>query len=141
MTNYMSMAVAKAQEGKTPFGAVIVREGKVLAAVYNTVRQSMDPSAHAEINAIRQACQLTKSTRLEHAILYTTGEPCPMCMAAVIYAGISKVVYGADIPLISQYLPQISLRAHEVVQHSSGQVTLEQLKGSQMYQELLEKYA
>lgn len=138
---YLLQAWKEAEKGKTPFGAVIVKEGKVLASVCNTVSQSKDPTAHAEVNAIRKACEVIDSTQLQSAVLYTTCEPCPMCMSAIIYAGIGEVVYGASIPTISKYLPQISLRASEVLNHSDQKTLIKAIGKEDQYEKLLEQYS
>ncbi|MES2913021.1 MAG: nucleoside deaminase [Pseudomonadota bacterium] len=78
-----------------PFGAVIVRDGKVIATSGNTVWKDRDPTAHAEINAIREACRVAGSTELAGAILYTSCECCPMCYAAAYFARIDKIFYAA----------------------------------------------
>ncbi|MEK6478141.1 nucleoside deaminase [Catalinimonas sp. 4WD22] len=139
--DYLQLSIDKAHEGKTPFGAVIVQEDKVLAAVFNTVSQTKDPTAHAEVNAIREACQKSASTKLKDAILYTTCEPCPMCTAAALYTGIKEVVYGASIPLISQYLPQIMLRSSELIKHSEQKVKIREVENVAPYEKLLQQYA
>jgi tRNA(Arg) A34 adenosine deaminase TadA len=77
-----------------PFGAVIVREGKVLAEGWNEVTSSNDPTAHAEVVAIRRACQTVGDFSLAGATLYTSCEPCPMCLASAYWARISRIVYG-----------------------------------------------
>ena len=77
-----------------PFGAVIVRDGKVLAEGWNEVTSSNDPTAHAEVTAIRRACQAVGSYSLEGATLYTSCEPCPMCLASAYWARISRIVYS-----------------------------------------------
>lgn len=77
-----------------PFGAVIVRDGAVLAEGWNEVTSSNDPTAHAEVVAIRRACQAVGSFSLEGATLYTSCEPCPMCLASAYWARISRIVYG-----------------------------------------------
>lgn len=138
---YLQLAVDKAYEGKTPFGAVIVQQNKVLAAVYNTVRQSKDPTAHAEVNAIREACQHLHTSKLNDAVLYTTCEPCPMCAAAALYAGIREIKYGAPIPVISQYMPQISLRTSELVQHSEQNMLISSVKDIAAFEKLLQLFA
>jgi tRNA(Arg) A34 adenosine deaminase TadA len=79
-----------------PFGAVIVRDGQVLAACGNSVRRDNDPTAHAEINAIRQACATLGTYDLSGAILYTSCECCPMCYAAAYWARIDKIYYAAS---------------------------------------------
>ena len=128
MENFMDLAINKAHEGKTPFGAVIVQDKEVLSAVYNTTSQANDPTAHAEVNAIRQACQYIGGSKLQGTVLYTTCAPCPMCTAAAFFAGIQDIYYGASIPTISQYLPQMHLRAKEVLLHADVSVGIEQMK-------------
>lgn len=80
--------------GGGPFGAVIVKEGKVIAAASNSVTQTNDPTAHAEINAIRKACTALNTFSLEGSELYTSCEPCPMCLSAAYWAGIKKIYFG-----------------------------------------------
>lgn len=79
-----------------PFGAVIVRNGEILAAAGNSVIQDQDPTAHAEVNAIRQACRKIGLADLSGAVLYTSCECCPMCYAAAYWARISKIYYAAS---------------------------------------------
>ena len=77
-----------------PFGAVIVKNGQVIACEGNAVTKSNDPTAHAEVNAIRAACQILKSPGLEGCVMYTSCEPCPMCTSAIYWAKIDVVYYG-----------------------------------------------
>ena len=79
-----------------PFGAVIVRDGKVLAEAGNTVFATNDPTAHAEVNAIRAACQELAASRLDGCTLYTSSEPCPMCLAACYWAHLDRIYYAAN---------------------------------------------
>ena len=138
----MQLAIAKAEEGQTPFGAVIVRQGEVLAAVFNTVKPSNDPTAHAEVNAIREACKRISRTKVEGAQLFTTCEPCPMCAAAASFAGLQDIYYGATIPTISQYLPQIHLRAGEVLKQADTAVSVRQMeKYADACEELLRQFS
>ncbi len=99
--DYMQLAVAKAQEGieagQTPFGSAIVLDGRVLAVAHNTVWRDRNPTAHAEINAIRKAAAVLGQIALRGCTLYTTCEPCPMCLSASHWAKIERVVYGASI--------------------------------------------
>jgi tRNA(Arg) A34 adenosine deaminase TadA len=74
-----------------PFGAVIVRKGKIVARGWNRVTSTNDPTAHAEISAIRDACKKLKTFKLDDCALYTSCEPCPMCLAAVYWARLKKV--------------------------------------------------
>src|SRR5919112_1630175 len=77
-----------------PFGAVIVRDGEVLAEGWNQVTSANDPTAHAEVTAIRRACQAIGDFTLGGATLYTSCEPCPMCLASAYWARVSRIVYA-----------------------------------------------
>lgn len=81
--------------GGGPFGAVIVRDGKIIGQGHNRVPINNDPTAHAEIEAIRDAARNVNHFHLEEATLYVNCEPCPMCMAAAYWARISRIVYAA----------------------------------------------
>jgi tRNA(Arg) A34 adenosine deaminase TadA len=83
-------------EGSGPFGAVIVKDGKIVAESANNVVRFKDPTAHAEILAIREASVRLGSHNLEDCVLYTSCEPCPMCMGAIYWSGIKRVVYASD---------------------------------------------
>jgi tRNA(Arg) A34 adenosine deaminase TadA len=90
----LSAACAKSDEG--PFGAVVVRNGKIIGEGVNRVVPTGDPTAHAEIVAIRSACQAVGSHVLDGAVMYTSCEPCPMCLGAIWWARISEIVYAND---------------------------------------------
>ncbi|MGA1621165.1 MAG: nucleoside deaminase [Synechocystis sp.] len=98
---YMRQAIAVMREAgvekKTggPFGVVIVKDGEVLAATGNSVIRDNDPTAHAEVNAIRQACQKLGTFDLSGAVMYSSCECCPMCYASAYWARIDKIYYGA----------------------------------------------
>ena len=77
-----------------PFGAVVVRRGKIIARGWNQVPSANDPTAHAEITAIRAACQKLKTFQLDDCELYTSCEPCPMCLAAIYWARLQNVYYA-----------------------------------------------
>ena len=77
-----------------PFGACIVKNGEIIGKGSNKVLESNDPTAHAEIMAIREACKKINSYNLKDCILYTTCYPCPMCLSAIIWSNIKKVYYG-----------------------------------------------
>jgi tRNA(Arg) A34 adenosine deaminase TadA len=83
-------------EGGGPFGAVIVKGGKIISEACNRVVLNNDPTAHAEILAIRQASSVLKSHDLHECTLYSSCEPCPMCLGAIYWSGIKKVVYSCD---------------------------------------------
>lgn len=91
-------AGAAAARGEVPVGAVIVSEGRIIAAAGNRTLADRDPTAHAEIVAIRAACEALGSERLPGCDLYVTLEPCPMCAAAISFARIRRLYYGAADP-------------------------------------------
>ncbi|MEN8190733.1 MAG: nucleoside deaminase [Thermodesulfobacteriota bacterium] len=98
---FMTEAITLAREKMTageggPFGAVITRGDEILARGWNRVTSTNDPTAHAEIVCIRRACEAVNDFDLSGCVLYSSCEPCPMCLAAVYWAGIERVVFGAD---------------------------------------------
>lgn len=102
MNKFMQMAIEEAREGIRnghggPFGAVITKDGKVIAKGHNHVVVNNDPTCHGEIDAIRKACKELGTFDLSGCELYTSAEPCPMCMCAIAWANISKVYYGCTI--------------------------------------------
>lgn len=101
MNKFMELAVKEAREGISlsdggPFGAVIVKDGKVVGKGHNMVVACNDPTAHGEMEAIRDACQRLRTFDLSGCEIYTTGYPCPMCMCAILWANIEKVYYGCN---------------------------------------------
>jgi len=98
MTSALNAAVAAAQGGEVPVGAVIVREGKIIARGGNRPIRTSDPTAHAEIAAIRAAAKKAGNYRLTGCDLYVTVEPCAMCLGAILQARIRRLVYGAADP-------------------------------------------
>lgn len=102
MEEFMKIAINEAKKGVKcgeggPFGAVIVQEDTVIAKAHNTVLKTNDPTAHAEINAIRLATHRLKSFDLSQCVLLTSSEPCPMCLSAIMWAGIKTVYYGCTV--------------------------------------------
>jgi guanine deaminase len=96
---FMRMAIALSEQNVTeglggPFGAVIVRNGEVIAGSGNKVVPSNDPTAHAEISAIRLACTALNTYNLEGCVIYTSCEPCPMCLGAIYWARLDKIYYA-----------------------------------------------
>ena len=77
-----------------PFGAAIVKDGEIIATAHNTVIKSKDPTAHAEVNAIRKAAKILDTHDLTGCILFTSAEPCPMCLSAAIWANIKEIYYA-----------------------------------------------
>ena len=97
---FLRKAIELASEGiysgGGPFGAIIVKDGKIISGAYNRVVLNNDPTAHAEILAIREASSALKNHDLNECTLYTSCEPCPMCLGAIYWSGIKKVVYSCD---------------------------------------------
>ena len=95
---FIRMACELASEnidnGGGPFGAVIVKDGEIVATGCNRVTVNNDPTAHAEVNAIRKACELKQDFNLEGCVIYSSCEPCPMCLSAIYWAGISRIYYA-----------------------------------------------
>ena len=103
-----------------PFGALIVKSttGERLVRAVNAVARQNDPSCHAELRAVRLACRKIKSTSLRGFTLYSTCEPCPMCMANAMWAGLDRVVYGATMADASRHCRQIHISAKAVSRRS-----------------------
>ena len=98
MLEALSEAEAAEERGEVPIGAVIVRDDRVIARSGNRTIELNDPTAHAELLAIREACHGLGTQRLSGCDLYVTLEPCPMCAAAISFARIRRLYYGADDP-------------------------------------------
>ena len=110
----MREAIALAAEADAPFGTVIVKDGRVLARGRNSVKRLKDPTAHGEMVAIRHCLAEHGPEILRGATIYTSGEPCPMCMGAIAYCRIAQVVYGASIEELSKVLGQIKVPSKEI---------------------------
>ena len=94
MRRAVALSVENVANGGGPFGAVIVRDGEIIAEGTNRVTANNDPTAHAEVTAIRAACSKLGTFQLDGCTVYTSCEPCPMCLSAIYWAGISKIYYG-----------------------------------------------
>ena len=107
----------------TPFGALIVdsKTGIRLMRAVNAVARESDPSSHAEVRTVRLATKRLKHTSLAGYTMYSTCEPCPMCMANALWAGLDRVVYGATIADANQHCRQIQIPAREVARRSDMQ--------------------
>lgn len=102
MDQYMKIAIEEAYDGINagdggPFGAVIVKDGKIIGRGHNRVVSNGDPTCHGEMEAIRDACKKMGTFDLSGSTIYTTGEPCPMCLGAILWANIEKVYYGCNV--------------------------------------------
>ena len=96
MRKAIALAVENVKNGGGPFGAVIVKDGKVVATGVNRVTANNDPTAHAEVSAIRAACIKLGTFDLTGCEIYTSCEPCPMCLGAIYWAHLDKIYYGAN---------------------------------------------
>lgn len=94
MLDAIQLSKDNVTHGGGPFGAVIVKDGKIIATGANRVTDENDPTAHAEVKAIREACAKLKTFDLSGCTIYTSCEPCPMCLGAIYWAHIDKVFYG-----------------------------------------------
>ncbi|HHZ6851404.1 TPA: nucleoside deaminase [Proteus mirabilis] len=113
----ISLATKNVKVGGRPFGAVIVKNGQVIAHAVNQITATNDPTAHAELLALREAGKVLGRAKLDDCVVYASGQPCPMCLAAMRMAGISQIFYAYsnhNLPnaagilfntLISQYKP------------------------------------
>jgi tRNA(adenine34) deaminase len=125
---WMRIALQEAKQGDYPYGAVLVKDDQLIAKAYNTTLQDSDPSAHAEINVIRQHTQKLKSPSLAGYSLYTTGEPCPMCAAACVWAGVSEIIFAVSIQdILHAKQVQINIACDEVI--AKGVVPIKITKG------------
>jgi tRNA(Arg) A34 adenosine deaminase TadA len=113
-------ALSFATATPVPFGAALVetRTGRLLYRGRNAVMRENDPSAHAETRAVRKACRKLGRPSLAGYTLYSTCEPCPMCMASALWAGVDRVVFGATIADAHEHCRQIHIAAREVAERS-----------------------
>ena len=94
MQQAIDLSIDNVANGGGPFGAVIVKDGQIIATGTNRVTANCDPTAHAEVGAIRAACKALKCFKLTGCTIYTSCEPCPMCLSAIYWAGIDRIFYG-----------------------------------------------
>lgn len=94
MREAIAISKASVENGGGPFGAVIVKDGEVIAKASNSVTQTNDPTAHAEVNAIRAACSKLGTFKLDGCEIYTSCEPCPMCLSSAYWAGVKSIYFG-----------------------------------------------
>jgi tRNA(Arg) A34 adenosine deaminase TadA len=91
----INISIENQEDGGGPFGAVIVKDGEIIAQSGNTVTKTNDPTAHAEINVIREACRKLNDFELKGCVLYSSCEPCPMCLGAIYWSRLDKLVFAA----------------------------------------------
>ncbi len=111
------------QKGEMPFGACLVRRGKVIAAVHNRARSDLDTTAHAEMAAIREATRRLKTLDLSSSIMYATCEPCPMCFSACLWANVGRIVYACSIADAARFgIRQIPITSGRMKQLSQSKI-------------------
>lgn len=116
---FMSLAIAEAAKANLPFGAVIVRDGEILATGRNLGKTHKDPTAHGEMVAIRSFLERYPPEQLQGTTLYTSGEPCVMCIGAILWCGIGRVVYAASIAELAPKIGQIMITSQTVADAAS----------------------
>jgi tRNA(adenine34) deaminase len=117
MSRALELARQAAAEGEVPVGALVVKDGLVIAEGYNQPISGCDPTAHAEIVAMRKASASLKNYRLSGCDLYVTIEPCTMCVGAMIHARIERLVFGAAEPRAGAITSKLSLMEHSHFNH------------------------
>lgn len=120
-TDFMQLAIAlakqAAEQGEVPVGAVVVRDGNIIGRGYNKPIANQDPTAHAEIQALRDAAEYLGNYRLVDCSLYVTLEPCVMCTGAIQHARISRLIYGASDPKTGACGSVVNLMEEEKLNH------------------------
>lgn len=121
---YIRMAIGLAEKGDTPYGALVVQHGRVVATGYNAVRSTCDITAHSETMAIRAAMQELGTTNLEDCSLYSNAEPCPMCMATILWSRIPRLVFGATSENLSEYTYTMRPTARELAATNNSRIQI-----------------
>ncbi len=137
----MEAAIAVARKHQTSFGAALAMGDQIFLTAANQTKKLHDPTAHAELLAIRKLAEHLQKTNLSGFTLYTTCEPCPMCMSAAIWAKIDSVVFGCSIETISKYMPQISLPSEELLQYTEQKIEVSGGFMAQKCEMLLKEFA
>lgn len=140
--HFMQLAVEEARAGIRaghggPFGAVIVRDGQVIAKGHNMVVANDDPTCHGEISAIRNACRTLGTFDLSGCDIYTTGEPCPMCLGACLWSNLERIYYGGT----SKDIDAIGFRDDEFYQQMENKESILEQVGRDMCLELFTEYS
>jgi len=125
MSKALELAKKGYEESGFAIGAIIVKGDEIISQGFNTSKKDSDPTAHAEIVAIRNACKKLGTRKLEDCYLYTTYEPCPMCASATIWAKIKGIIYGASGEDSSKTHPwRVNISSEEVLKHGTPSVEL-----------------
>lgn len=119
----VNLAKENVEKGGRPFGAVIVYQGEVVSTGVNQILAHYDPTSHAELNAVRQACQKLQRLSLKDCVVYASGQPCPMCLAAMRMVGVEKIVYAysnLDAEPYGLSTEQVAVQLRQPPQQQSG---------------------
>jgi guanine deaminase len=144
-SDFMLQAIAKTREGiaagNSPFGACVIKQGTVVVNAHNTVWTSTDPTAHAEVNAIRLAAKALGTIDLTGCVMYTTCEPCPMCLSAIHWARIDRVVYGATIADAAMAgFNELKFNAKRLAKEGGSKLVVDQLADAKVCQQCAELF-
>ena len=135
---FMELAIKEAKNAVFPFGCVLVKDNQVIATGKSGETNNFDPTAHAEINAIRSACKKLHSKDLSGITLYSTCEPCPMCFSASWWANISRIVFGVSLKESSKLFgPEILVSTEYLNRKSANKI---EIKGGILEEEILKLY-
>ena len=96
LAHCVQLATRNVTDGGGPFGALVVKNDNIISTGVNQVTSTLDPTAHAEVVAIRRACQQMKTFKLDGCILVSSCEPCPMCLSSALWARVERIIYAAD---------------------------------------------
>ncbi|MFA4937512.1 MAG: nucleoside deaminase [Patescibacteria group bacterium] len=135
---FMKLAIDEAKKALFPFGCVLVKDNQVVATGKSGETNNFDPTAHAEINAIRSACKKLHSKDLSGVTLYSTCEPCPMCFSAAWWANISKVVFGISLKESSKLFGQEILVSADYLNRKGANKI--EIKGGVLKDEVIKLY-
>jgi tRNA(Arg) A34 adenosine deaminase TadA len=126
--SFIKEAIGIAQRNNSVYAALVVKDDKVISQGTNRTEENVDPTAHAEIVAIRDAAKKLGSRYLEGCVLYTTCEPCPMCTSAAIWAKMDKIVFGATIDdlIKRQGKRQTEISAKEIAKNGNPQIAIKE---------------
>ena len=135
---FMRLAIDEAKNAPFPFGCVLVKDNQVIATGKSGETNNFDPTTHAEINAIRNACKKLHSKDLSGVTLYSTCEPCPMCFSASWWANISRIVFGVSLEKSSKLFgPEILVSADYLNRKGANKI---EIKGGVLKEEVLKLY-
>lgn len=122
--DFMELALDHAKKNNTLYAAVITMGNDVVEVCHNRVKEKSDPTAHAEMEVLREVSKLTRKTDLSGYTLYTTVEPCPMCASACVWSNIGTINYGLSIDDVSDHYPQIAIPSSKIIAAGFNKIEL-----------------